>query len=420
VQPVSEITRDPENADDALVADGEPNAVTEVEPLAALGGEVPAASPSPEGNDTRPALADRAQLGIRVRRLRRVRREQLDEVADLLVDAHHGDGNSTGLAGERIKAAAETDGELLALERQLARKNVGGTCDACGLRSGTTRYCLACGSQLPGPNRFEALTAPRAATAVLAIAAAWLLGGVNFGAHDPPVVQHAPLHATRSANPAQRTVVRAGLPVQRPSYERLVASVRGPLIGIYHSPRSPKPFRKLSNPNNDRAPLVFLITSISGRWAHVLLPTRPNGSSGWIRLSRVRLARNSYHLRIDLTHHRLTAWRARKVILRTPVGVGRAVTPTPSGLYYITELLKQPNPYGTYGPYAFGLSAHSNVLHEFAGGDGVLGIHGTDYPAGIGTNVSHGCIRLSNAAIIKLAHVLPPGTPVRIARYGRA
>jgi lipoprotein-anchoring transpeptidase ErfK/SrfK len=92
------------------------------------------------------------------------------------------------------------------------------------------------------------------------------------------------------------------------------------------------------------------------------------------------------------------------------------VTPTPAGLYYITELLKQPNPLGTYGPYAFGLSAHSNVLHEFAGRDGILGIHGTDFPNGIGTDVSHGCIRLSNRAITKLARLLPIGTPVRISR----
>ena len=92
------------------------------------------------------------------------------------------------------------------------------------------------------------------------------------------------------------------------------------------------------------------------------------------------------------------------------------MTPTPSGLYYITELLRQPDPTGVYGPYAFGLSAHSNVLNEFAGRDGILGIHGTNFPQGIGTNVSHGCIRMSNKAIRKLARTLPVGTPVRITR----
>ena len=56
------------------------------------------------------------------------------------------------------------------------------------------------------------------------------------------------------------------------------------------------------------------------------------------------------------------------------------------------------------------------MLNEFAGRDGVLGLHGTNFPQGIGTDVSHGCIRMSNHAITKLAHTLPIGTPVTITR----
>jgi lipoprotein-anchoring transpeptidase ErfK/SrfK len=103
-------------------------------------------------------------------------------------------------------------------------------------------------------------------------------------------------------------------------------------------------------------------------------------------------------------------------VFKTKIGVGQAVTPTPTGEYYITELLEQPDPTGTYGPFAFGLSAHSDVLNEFAGRDGVLGVHGTNFPQGIGTDVSHGCIRMSNDAITKLAGFLPVGTPVQITR----
>ena len=91
------------------------------------------------------------------------------------------------------------------------------------------------------------------------------------------------------------------------------------------------------------------------------------------------------------------------------------MTPTPFGQYFITELLKQTNPNGLYGPYAFGLSAHSNVLHEFAGGNGEIGIHGTDQPWVIGTSASHGCIRLYNHDILWLSQRLPLGTPVRIS-----
>jgi lipoprotein-anchoring transpeptidase ErfK/SrfK len=110
-------------------------------------------------------------------------------------------------------------------------------------------------------------------------------------------------------------------------------------------------------------------------------------------------------------------WRGQRLVEREPVGIGRrAVTPTPAGLYYITELLRQSDPTGPFGPYAFGLSGHSNVLHEFAGGNGQIGIHGTNEPWAIGTDVSHGCIRVRNEVIRRLAALLPLGTPVQIAR----
>src|SRR5205823_4833503 len=55
-----------------------------------------------------------------------------------------------------------------------------------------------------------------------------------------------------------------------------------------------------------------------------------------------------------------------------------------------------------------------NVYTRFGSGDGEIGVHGTDYPQGIGTRVSHGCIRLRNAAIVRLARVIPLGTPVDV------
>jgi lipoprotein-anchoring transpeptidase ErfK/SrfK len=171
----------------------------------------------------------------------------------------------------------------------------------------------------------------------------------------------------------------------------------------------------LSNPNANGAPLVFLVAAVGTRRLRVLLPTRPNLSQGWIDRRDVRLAVDPYRIAVHLRRHRMSIWRGGKLVQRYPVGVGkRAVTPTPFGLYYITELLKQPNPTGEYGPYAFGLSAHSNVLHEFAGGNGQIGIHGTNQPWAVGTNVSHGCIRVYNSVITRLAHELPLGTPVQI------
>lgn len=187
-------------------------------------------------------------------------------------------------------------------------------------------------------------------------------------------------------------------------------------MSVYRKPDSRSPFERLRSPNADGAPLTFLVTGKRDRRLHVQLPVRPNHSKGWISASQVTISHDPYRVRVDLRRHRITVWKGRRVIDYEPIGVGKALTPTPSGRYFITELLKPPDPRGLYGPYAFGLSAYSTVLHQFAGGNGEVGIHGTDDPAGLGTNVSHGCIRMSNAGITRLARRLPLGTAVEIAR----
>jgi len=77
------------------------------------------------------------------------------------------------------------------------------------------------------------------------------------------------------------------------------------------------------------------------------------------------LAGNPYSLQVRLHAHELVLRKRARVMARIRAAVGRSVLPTPTGLYYIVELLRQPNPKGPYGPYAFGLSAHSNVLYSF-------------------------------------------------------
>lgn len=197
----------------------------------------------------------------------------------------------------------------------------------------------------------------------------------------------------------------------------LVADARRARVAVFASPSDPQPKGHLSSPNQDGAPVSFLVKGTRRGWYEVYLPSRPNGSVGWIHASAVSLALDPYRVRVDLKQHHITVWKRTKAIMRAPVGVGEAASPTPPGLYYITELLKQPDPYGLYGPYAFGLSVHTQIAlirSEFPASDGRIGLHGTDDPAGLGTNVSHGCIRLSNANITKLAHLLPGGTPVQI------
>jgi lipoprotein-anchoring transpeptidase ErfK/SrfK len=196
----------------------------------------------------------------------------------------------------------------------------------------------------------------------------------------------------------------------------VLARVTHRSIAVYRRAGALRPVEILSNPNHYGFPRVLLVKRAAPAWLLVYLPQRPNGSTGWVRRRDVRLVRDPYRLRIDLRRHRITLLRAGVVIDRGRIGVGNAVTPTPSGVYYLTELFRLTNPDGPYGPYGFGLSAYSDVLHEFAGADGQIGLHGTNDPSSIGSNVSHGCIRLSNAEITRLARLLPLGTPVHILR----
>jgi len=71
-------------------------------------------------------------------------------------------------------------------------------------------------------------------------------------------------------------------------------------------------------------------------------------------------------------------------------------------------------PGGFLGPIVLPLTGFSETLNEFAGGDGRVAIHGTSVPSLIGTQASHGCMRMRNADIVRLARLATPGTPVAI------
>jgi lipoprotein-anchoring transpeptidase ErfK/SrfK len=146
------------------------------------------------------------------------------------------------------------------------------------------------------------------------------------------------------------------------------------------------------------------------------LPVPPNGQSGWIRTSQVILRPNYYRVDVARGAHQVRIYKSNKLVKTYPAAIGTTETPTPGGTYFIRVLIKPPNPNGDYGPYAYGLSGFSAVLTNYNGGDGVIGLHGTNQPQVIGHDASHGCIRLRNSDITDLVtrFNLQLGTPVRI------
>jgi lipoprotein-anchoring transpeptidase ErfK/SrfK len=66
-------------------------------------------------------------------------------------------------------------------------------------------------------------------------------------------------------------------------------------------------------------------------------------------------------------------------------------------------------------PFAFALSARSNVLQEFEGGPGQIAIHGLENIGGVlGTAESHGCIRVGTPMLTWLVYRIGPGVTVTI------
>jgi hypothetical protein len=148
-------------------------------------------------------------------------------------------------------------------------------------------------------------------------------------------------------------------------------------------------------------------------WLRIRIPMRPNGRTGWVRASALGpLYRVRTRLVVDRRSLRATLFRSGHRIWRSPVGVGKAGTPTPGGNFWIREKFKVPNSGGLYGPRAFGTGAYSR-LSDWPGG-GVIGIHGTDEPNLIPGRPSHGCVRVPNAAVSRLYRLMPIGTPLQI------
>jgi lipoprotein-anchoring transpeptidase ErfK/SrfK len=188
-------------------------------------------------------------------------------------------------------------------------------------------------------------------------------------------------------------------------------------VAVYADPGDDQPVQHLVSPDDNGTPLVFLVAGrdAGGAWLPVLLPVRPNGSTGWVRSRDVELVQTRYRIEVELAAHRLTVWRDREVVIESAIGVGKDSTPTPGGRYYVKELIQPPSPDSVYGPYVFGLSGFSDVITSFAGDpDAAIGIHGNNDPSSIGRDVSHGCIRLPNDVVTRMTELIPLGTPVDI------
>jgi hypothetical protein len=158
---------------------------------------------------------------------------------------------------------------------------------------------------------------------------------------------------------------------------------------------------------------TFLVLQDYLDWVLVAIPVRPNGTVGWVKADEVERFSMVHRVVVDTRRNLMTIERDGVEIARHEVATGTGNTPTPSGLFFVREVVEE-RADGPYGPYVLGLSGYSTVLSSFDGGEGAIGLHGTNQPGLLGTDASFGCVRMTNQTIFNLVRTLPLGTPVEI------
>lgn len=149
-------------------------------------------------------------------------------------------------------------------------------------------------------------------------------------------------------------------------------------------------------------------------WKRVLLPSRPNHSTGWLYAkdsSGFSQTKSSSVVKVDVSDRKLTITDDGQRVGSWTVAVGKKDAPTPTGRTFVLALLAPSEP--TYSPLIIPLGAHSNTLTSYGGGPGTVGFHYWEDSSVFGRAVSHGCIRVPKPALDALSDV-PLGSQVLI------
>lgn len=144
-------------------------------------------------------------------------------------------------------------------------------------------------------------------------------------------------------------------------------------------------------------------------WVQVLLPSKPNDSTGWIRSSELAEAHSRFLIKVHLGKRSLEIYENNVRVGSWKVAIGADATPTPTGRTFVLGQIvddKQP-----FSPVILPLGSHSATLDSYGGGPGTVALHGWTNPSVFGKAVSHGCVRVPDEALDVLRTV-PTGTPV--------
>ncbi len=229
------------------------------------------------------------------------------------------------------------------------------------------------------------------------------------------MIATAPVLTMAQALDTERREAFGGLSTDTlPAHNTMVAMSVGD-TDVFESPDASKPIITIPHTTILGTVAVFEVVEgpVAG-WVRVMVPVRPNGTEGWVKATDLMMYLVDGRFVVDLSDRRLTYFENGKMVLTTPVAVGSDRNPTPEGAFFVTDNVTLADPGSAWGPHAFGISARSDTITEYNGGDGIIGIHGTNRPGSIGNAASLGCIRVPNEVITRLHEMVPIGTPVEI------
>jgi lipoprotein-anchoring transpeptidase ErfK/SrfK len=151
---------------------------------------------------------------------------------------------------------------------------------------------------------------------------------------------------------------------------------------------------------------------------------RPRGRVTQSSVTRADLRRRYPHaITIDRSGYRLRHYRRLKLVASYTIAVGQAGLETPAGLHEIQNKAVDPAWHVPKRKWAGRLAgktipggrADNPLKARWMGIVDGAGIHGTDEVSSLGTNASHGCIRMSIPEVKELYDRVPVGAPVYIA-----
>jgi hypothetical protein len=163
------------------------------------------------------------------------------------------------------------------------------------------------------------------------------------------------------------------------------------------------------------SPDVLYVARVASKWLAVRSEFAGNGRLGWIPRSAALLGRDPWSLRASLSARTLTVLELGRVVERYTVGIGAAISPTPTGSFAVTDRLVTGEPEGPYGCCILALTATAPHAIAGWGGGNRVAVHATPATETIGQPDSHGCLHVTQAEGRWLVYHVPDGTPVTIS-----